>query len=75
MSRSIPNSFQVPNAVVDELITELSGNAFKIYLSMLRGVPPEEIPQKTGLSDKQIAIALAELHCAELIVVEVENEV
>lgn len=36
MSRFIPNSFQVPNAVVDELMAELSGAELKIYLFVLR---------------------------------------
>lgn len=36
MSKFIPNSFQVPNAVVDELMAELSGAELKIYLFVLR---------------------------------------
>ena len=35
-SKFIPNSFQVPNAVVDELMAELSGAELKIYLFILR---------------------------------------
>lgn len=36
MSKFIPNSFQVPNSVVDELMAELSGAELKIYLFVLR---------------------------------------
>lgn len=35
-SRFIPNSFQVPNAVIDELMAELSGAELKLYLFVLR---------------------------------------
>lgn len=36
MSKFIPNSFQVPNAVIDELMAELSGAELKVYLLVLR---------------------------------------
>lgn len=36
MSKFIPNSFQVPNAVIDELMAELSGAELKCYLFVLR---------------------------------------
>lgn len=36
MSKFIPNSFQVPNAVIDELMAELSGAELKVYLFVLR---------------------------------------
>ena len=32
MSKFIPNSFQIPNAFVDEVMFALSGNAVKAYL-------------------------------------------
>ncbi|MDH2997206.1 hypothetical protein A1D22_05910 [Pasteurellaceae bacterium LFhippo2] len=35
-SKFIPNSFQVPNAVIDELMAELSGAELKCYLFVLR---------------------------------------
>ncbi|MDG6857184.1 hypothetical protein [Glaesserella parasuis] len=36
MSKFIPNSFQVPNAVVDELMSVLSGAEFKCYMLVVR---------------------------------------
>lgn len=36
MSKFIPNSFQVPNAFIDETLATLSGNACKIYLLIVR---------------------------------------
>lgn len=36
MSKFIPNSFQVPNAFIDETLAALSGNACKIYLLIVR---------------------------------------
>lgn len=36
MSKFIPNSFQVPNALVDELMDKMSGNAFKCLVFIIR---------------------------------------
>lgn len=36
MSKFIPNSFQIPNAFVDDLLGSLSGNAVKCYLLIAR---------------------------------------
>ena len=36
MSKFIANSFQLPNAFVDEMLCKLSGNACKIYLLIVR---------------------------------------
>ena len=36
MSKFITNSFQVPNAFVDEAMFNLSGNAVKCYLFIMR---------------------------------------
>ncbi|STZ77363.1 replication protein [Bergeriella denitrificans] len=36
MSKYIVNAFQVPNAVVDELMWQLSPNAFKLYIMIVR---------------------------------------
>lgn len=36
MSNFIPNSFQIPNAFVDEALDKVSGNACKIYLLIVR---------------------------------------
>lgn len=35
-NKFIPNSFQVPNALIDELIAELSGAELKVYLFVIR---------------------------------------
>ena len=36
IERFIPNSFQISNAFVDEMMGELSGNAVKCYLIIVR---------------------------------------
>ena len=36
MSKYIPNAFQIPNAVVDDLMSRLSPNAFKCYVLIVR---------------------------------------
>lgn len=36
MSKYIPNAFQVPNGIVDEIMAEISGNALKCYLLIIR---------------------------------------
>lgn len=36
MSKFVSNSFQVPNAFVDDVLNQLSGNACKIYLLIVR---------------------------------------
>ena len=36
MSRFIPNSFQIPNAIIDEYLDKISGNAFKCYALIAR---------------------------------------
>jgi hypothetical protein len=36
MSKLIPNSFQVPNSIVDDFIEKLSGNELKLYLIIIR---------------------------------------
>lgn len=36
MSKFIPNSFQIPNAFVDEMLAKVSGNASKCYLIIAR---------------------------------------
>ncbi|HDR1805558.1 hypothetical protein ACFGZU_06465 [Pasteurella multocida] len=57
MSRSIPNSFQVPNAIIDEMMAELSGSEFKSLLLYFRYAelgtePPREVIFKHGLQDR-----------------------
>ena len=36
MSKYIANAFQIPNAVVDDLMSRLSPNAFKCYVLIVR---------------------------------------
>ena len=36
MSEFIPNSFQLPNAFVDDMLAQVSGNACKVYLLIVR---------------------------------------
>lgn len=36
MSKFIPNSFQVPNVLIDEYLSKISANAFKVYIVMVR---------------------------------------
>ncbi|AOF53688.1 hypothetical protein BKG91_12105 [Rodentibacter caecimuris] len=57
MSQFIPNSFQVPNAIIDEMMAELSGSEFKSLLLYFRyaelGIePPREVIFKNGLQDR-----------------------
>lgn len=63
-SRFIPNSFQVPNAVIDELMAELSGAELKCYLAILRktkgwnkdfdAVSVTQLMSVTGLSNRAV---------------------
>lgn len=63
-SRFIPNSFQVPNAVIDELMSELSGAELKCYLAILRktkgwnkdfdAVSVTQLMSVTGLSNRAV---------------------
>jgi hypothetical protein len=36
VNKLIPNSFQIPNAIVDDFIKKLNGNELKIYLIVVR---------------------------------------
>ena len=63
-SRFITNSFQVPNAVIDELMAELSGAEPKCYLAILRktkgwnkdfdAVSVTQLMSVTGLSNRAV---------------------
>lgn len=63
-SRFITNSFQVPNAVIDELMAELSGAELKCYLAILRktkgwnkdfdAVSVTQLMSVTGLSNRAV---------------------
>lgn len=53
MSKFIPNSFQVPNAVVDELMSVLSGAEFKCYMLVVR--------QTTGWNKQEDAVSISQM--------------
>ena len=53
MSKFIPNSFQVPNAVIDELMAELSGAEFKCYMLVVR--------QTTGWNKQKDAVSISQM--------------
>ena len=36
MNEFIPNSFQIANAVIDEYLSQMSGNALKCYILIVR---------------------------------------
>lgn len=72
MTKFITNSFQVPNAVIDELMAEMSANALRCYLLITRkttgwGKPSDKISisqfmDYLGIKDKRtIYTALTEL--------------
>jgi hypothetical protein len=72
MSNFISNSFQVPNAVIDELMADMSANALRCYLLITRkttgwGKASDKISisqfmQYLGIKDKRtIYVALSEL--------------
>ena len=78
MSKFIPNSFQIPNAFVDEVMFALSGNAVKAYLLVARKttgwqkesdfISIEQFKQFTGINrDKTIYEILKELEEVGLI--------
>lgn len=67
MSRFIVNSFQIPNAIVDELMRHLSGNALKCYLLISRNttgwgkssdkISIDQFLRMTGIKDKRTVIS------------------
>ena len=78
MSKFIPNSFQVPNAVVDEFLAKLSGNAFKCYALIARQttgwqkqsdrISISQFMAKCGIKNRKTAFScLAELEEIQLI--------
>ncbi|MFC2559768.1 MAG: replication protein, partial [Haemophilus seminalis] len=78
MSKFIPNSFQIPNAFVDEVMFALSGNAVKAYLLVARKttgwqkesdfISIEQFKQFTGINrNKTIYEILKELEEVGLI--------
>lgn len=75
----IPNSFQLPNAIIDSgIITELSANALKCYLVIVRktagwhkewdAIPTAQLMELTGIKKRQTVYScLAQLEELELI--------
>lgn len=85
MSQFIANSFQVPNALIDEVLDKISGNACKIYLLIVRKtrgwhkeadrISYSQIQKYTGLNSRTtISKALDELIDLGLIIKEQGNQ-
>ncbi|UZA09706.1 replication protein [Moraxella bovis] len=85
MSKFIANSFQLPNAFVDEMLCKLSGNACKIYLLIVRKtrgwhkeadrISYSQIQKYTGINSRTtISKALDELLDLGLIIMQNGNE-
>lgn len=81
MNKFIANSFQVPNALIDEVLDKMSGNACKIYLLIVRKtrgwhkeadrISYSQIQKSTGLNSRTtISKALDELIDLGLIIKE-----
>lgn len=85
MSKFIANSFQLPNAFVDEMLCKLSGNACKIYLLIVRKtrgwhkeadkISYSQIQKSTGINHRAtVSKAIDELLEIGLISVQKGNE-
>ncbi|STZ55558.1 phage replication protein O, N-terminal domain [Moraxella lacunata] len=85
MSKFIANSFQLPNAFVDEMLCKLSGNACKIYLLIVRKtrgwhkeadrISYSQIQKYTGINHRAtVSKAIDELLEVGLISVQKGNE-
>ena len=84
MSKFIPNSFQLPNAFVDEMLAQVSGNACKVYLLIVRKtrgwqkekdyISYSQIQKITGISSATVSKAIDELSELGLIKVKTGNE-
>ncbi|MGC7561274.1 replication protein [Pasteurella sp. PK-2025] len=63
-NKFIPNSFQVPNAVIDELMSQMSGAELKCYLAIIRktkgwgkeedAISITQLMEVTGLSNRAV---------------------
>lgn len=78
MSNFIPNSFQIPNALIDDLIADISPNALKCYLVIARKtvgwnkewdlISTTQLMEITGIKKKQtVYAAISELEDLRLI--------
>ena len=85
MNKFIPNSFQLPNAIVDDMLCRLSGNACKIYLLIVRKtrgwhkeadkISYSQIQKYTGINHRAtVSKAIDELLDIGLISVQKGNE-
>ncbi|WP_256856270.1 replication protein [Rodentibacter genomosp. 2] len=81
MSRFIPNSFQIPNAFVDEYLDSLSGKAIKCYLLIARKttgwrkdsdrISTSQFMAQCGIKDRKTAYAtIEELESVNLVNIE-----
>ncbi|MFK3558310.1 replication protein [Pasteurella multocida] len=77
-SKFIPNSFQIPNALVDEYLERLSGKAIKCYLLIARKttgwhkssdhISTSQFMGKCGIKDRKTAYtAIEELEAVKLV--------
>lgn len=57
MSKFIPNSFQIPNVIVDEYIDKLHANSFKLLIFIIRKTKGWQ-KEKDSISTTQLANAL-----------------
>lgn len=70
MSSFIPNSFQIPNAIIDKFLAKLSGNAFKCYALIARQttgwqkqsdkISVNQFMVKCGIKDRKTAMKCLE---------------
>lgn len=79
MSKYVPNSFQMPNVVIDDHMAQMSGTAFKCYAFIIRqttgwgkksdNISVTQFKTRSGIKKKvTITDALAELEALNLIV-------
>lgn len=72
MNEFIPNSFQIANSVIDEYLSQMSGNALKCYILIVRktrgwqkthdSLSISQIQKATGIkSEKTVEKAINEL--------------
>lgn len=84
MSKYIPNAFQIPNDIVDEIMAKLSGNAIKCYLLIVRKtlgwnkqldfIPASQFHDLTGIKKADtLTAAIKELEIFSLIIAQRER--
>jgi uncharacterized phage protein (TIGR02220 family) len=76
----IPNSFQTPNALIDEVMPNVGGPAFKVLLAITRltlgwnhlgsvEISLDNLQKRTGLSRQGVIDALRELKKLDLVII------